>query len=147
TLYDGQGTAQSLIVSIPKIGNPNGPTGQVFNGTSSFNLSDNKPAVFIFDTLDGQIVAWNRDQGTTAVRVAAVPGAIFTGLALGTVGTANYLYAADNTGHIYVFDGSFTNVTNTIFAGKFTDPNGLAGFDPFNIQNINGNLFVTYAAV
>ena len=60
---------------------------------------------------------------------------------------ANYIYAADNTGHIVVFDTNFSNVTGTTFAGKFVDPNPVAGFHPFNIQNIGGNLYVTYAAV
>src|SRR5271157_3957856 len=115
TLYDGQGNIESLVVSIPSIGMPTGPTGQVFNGTTSFNLPDGSPAVFLFDTLDGQIVGWNHGTGTQA----------------DNVGSANYLYAADITGHVDVFDGSFNNVTNTIFAGKFVDPNGLSGFNPF----------------
>jgi len=147
TLYDGQGNIESLVVSIPSIGMPTGPTGQVFNGTTSFNLPDGSPAVFLFDTLDGQIVGWNKAAGTTALSVATVPGAVFTGLAIDNVGSANYLYAADNTGHVDIFDTGFNNVTNTIFAGKFVDPNGLPGFNPFNIQNINGNLYVTYAMV
>src|SRR5262249_51939469 len=37
------------------------------------------------------------------------------------------------------------NVTATTFAGKFTDPNALAGFKPFSIAFLNGNLFVAYA--
>jgi hypothetical protein len=45
-----------------------------------------------------------------------------------------------------VFDGTFDNVTSTTFAGKFVDPNPVAGFTPFNIQNLSGDLFVTYAA-
>ncbi len=147
TLYDGAGNIQSLVVSIPAIGQPQGPTGQVFNGTSSFNLSNGGPALFLFSTLDGQILGWNGNSGTTASNVATKSGAIFTGLANGSVGTANYLYAADATGHINVFDGSFQDVTNTTFAGKFTDPNALQGFTPYNIQNINGNIFVTYASV
>lgn len=147
TLYDGAGNIASLVVSIPAIGVPSGPTGQVFNGTSSFNLPNGMPAAFLFDTLDGQLLGWNGNPLTTAVNVATTPGAIYTGLANGSVGSANYLYAADNTGHIDVFDTNFTNVTGTTFAGKFVDPNALTGFNPFNIQNINGNLYVTYAKV
>ena len=86
-------------------------------------------------------------QGTTAVNVAMTSGAIYTGLATGSVGSANYLYAADNTEHSNVFDTNFNNVTSTTFAGRFVDPNALAGFNPFNIQDINGNLYVTYAKV
>lgn len=145
TLYDGAGNIVPLVVSIPAIGVPSGPTGQVFNGTSSFNLPNGMPAAFLFDTLDGQLLGWNGNPLTTAVNVATTPGAVYTGLANGSVGSANYLYAADNTGHVNVFDTNFANVTGTTFAGKFVDPNALAGFNPFNIQNINGNLYVTYA--
>ena len=147
TLYDGAGNIVPLVVSTPTIGFPQGPTGQVFNGTSNFVLSNGNPAVFLFATLDGQILGWNGGAGTTALNAATTPGAIFTGLANGNVGSANYLYAASATGHINVFDGNFKDVTNTTFAGKFSDPNALPGFNPYNIQNINGNIYVTYANV
>jgi uncharacterized protein (TIGR03118 family) len=147
TLYDGAGNIVSLVVSIPSIGFPAGPTGQVFNGTTSFNLPDGSPAHFLFDTLDGQLLGWNSGAGTTAVSVATTAGATFTGLAIGNSGGSNYLYAADVTGHIDVFDSSFNNVTGTTFAGKFVDPNAVSGFNPFNIQNIGGNIYVTYANV
>ena len=68
-------------------------------------------------------------------------------MAIGNAGGSNYLYAADNTGLVWVFDKNFKDVTFTTFAGKFVDPNSLPGFNPFNIQNINGNLYVTYAKV
>jgi uncharacterized protein (TIGR03118 family) len=147
TLYDGAGALVPLVVSVPPNGFPTGPTGQVFNGTSSFKLPDGSPAVFLFDTLDGRVLGWNGGAGTTAVNVSTVAGAVFTGLAIASSGGANYIYAADNTGHISVLDTNFNNVTGTTFAGKFVDPNSVAGFHPFNIQNIGGNLFVTYAAV
>ncbi|HME69559.1 MAG TPA: TIGR03118 family protein [Myxococcota bacterium] len=148
TLYDAAGNTVPLVVSTPSIGSPpTGPTGQVFNGTSSFNLPDGSSAEFVFDTLDGQILGWNAGTGTTAVSVVTSPGAMYTGLALANVGGSNYLYAVDIAGHINVFNTSFGNVTSTTFAGKFVDPNPVAGFNPFNIQNINGNLYVTYAAV
>ena len=147
TLYDGAGNVVPLVVSIPSIGFPSGPTGQVFNGTTSFSLPDGSPARFLFDSLDGQIVGWNSGVGTTAVSVVTSPGAVYTGLALANAGGSNYLYSADNTGHVNVFDTSFSNVTETTFAGKFVDPNAPPGFNPFNIQNIGGNLYVAYAAV
>jgi uncharacterized protein (TIGR03118 family) len=147
TLYDGAGNAVPLVVSIPPSGFPSGPTGQVFNGTSSFNLPDASPALFLFSTLDGRILGWNGGVGTTAVTAAITPGAVYTGLASASSGGANYIYAADNTGHINVFDTNFSNVTGTTFAGRFVDPNALPGFNPFNIQNVGGNLYVTYASV
>ncbi len=145
TLYDGAGNSIPLVVGIPPVGFPTGPTGQVFNGSSGFDLLNGNPAHFLFDTLDGRILGWNG--GATAATVATTPGAVYTGLAIASNGSANYIYAADNTGHITVFDSSFKNVTATTFAGKFVDPNAVPGFHPFNIQNIGGNLYVTYAAV
>lgn len=78
---------------------------------------------------------------------ATVPGpSALTGLAIGSVGGANYLYAANAAaGTIDVFDGTFTNVSSTTFAGKFVDPSLPAGVAPFNVQNIGGNIYVTYA--
>ncbi len=142
TLYDGAGNPVSLIVTIPGGTPPSGPTGQVFNGTSGFTLSNSKPASFIFDTLNGTIDAWNSGAGTTAVQVASTPGAVYTGLALASSGGSNYLYAADSTGQIRVFDSNFKSVT---LAGSFTDPNAVAGYSPFNIQLIGSDLYITYA--
>jgi uncharacterized protein (TIGR03118 family) len=143
--YDGAGNTIPLVVGIPPVGFPTGPTGQLFNSNSSFNLPDGSPAHFLFDTLDGRILGWNGarhggygcDRGRRRVHGARDRRS----------GGANYIYAADNTGHITVFDSSFNNVTGTTFAGKFVDPNAVTGFHPFNIQNIGGNLYVTYAAV
>ena len=59
TLYDGVGTIQSLVVTIPP-SNPNTssagtPTGTVFNGTTDFAVAPGKPAVFLFVSEDGVI--------------------------------------------------------------------------------------------
>jgi len=141
-------SVQSLLVSVP-----GGPTGQVFNSTpSNFQIpaaSGTVKAAFLFDTLSGTIQGWNPGStggANASVTVATVQGAAFTGLALGSSGGANYLYSANANGGIVVFDGTFANVTGTIFAGKFVDPNPVAGFTPYNIQILGGNLFVTYAS-
>jgi uncharacterized protein (TIGR03118 family) len=42
-----------------------------------------------------------------------------------------------------VFDSSFKPVT--LAAGAFTDPQLPAGFAPFNVQEINGDIYVAYA--
>jgi uncharacterized protein (TIGR03118 family) len=142
TLYDGAGTPAKLVVTIPGGSPPSGPTGQVFNGTTGFGLPNGSPAVFIFDTLNGTIDGWNGAAGTTAVQTASTKGAIFTGLALASSGASNYLYAADSTGQIRVFDSSYKPIT---LKGNFSDPNAVAGFTPFNIESIGSNLYVTYA--
>ena len=137
TLYNGAGVPQTLVVNIPPSG-IGGPTGQVFNNTTGFVLSDGKPAHFIFANLNGSISAWDPGIGTTAqVPPGAQPsgGASFTGLALAN----GLLYAADKgNSTIDVFNSSFVR------RGILTDPN-LPGFTPYNIQLLrDGRLYVTF---
>jgi uncharacterized protein (TIGR03118 family) len=143
TLYDGAGNIVPLVVSIPPGGPPSGPTGQVFNGGPGFLLSNGSSAKFIFDTLNGTIAGWNG--GTAAQQIVSTSGAVYTGLAQSSTGGSTFLYAADSTGQIHVFNSSWNDVTSTMFAGKFADPSLPAGFTPFNIQTIGSNLYVTYA--
>src|SRR3984885_12996194 len=140
TLYDGAGTIIPLVVSVPGGAPPTGPTGQVFSGTTSFALPGSGATHFIFATLNGTIEGWS--SGTTAVQVVSTPGAAYTGLALASSGGSTYLYAADSTGQIRVFNSSYQPTTLT---GNFTDPHPVAGFVPFNIQLIGSSLYVTYA--
>ena len=138
TLYSGAGAIVPLVVTVPP-GAPVGPTGQVFAGGTAFMLNGS-PADFIFATLAGTIDAWN---GTTTATVErTTPGATFEGLALAN----NMLYATNFQpgGGIDVFNSSYAPTT---VVGGFVDPNLPAGFAPFNIQNIGGNLYVTYAKV
>ena len=134
------------IVNIPKTAaGPQGPTGQVNNAnTSSFLVKggDGKSAHFIFANLNGTISAW--DAGPTAFIQVTTPGAVYTGLAIN--GAQTRLYAADDVppGRIDVFDSSFTPVT-TLGAGAFVDPSLPAGLVPFNVQDIGGDVYVTYA--
>ena len=124
-----------------------GPTGQVANTTSSFpvgNGGDNNPAHFIFANLNGTISAW--DTGATAHTQVTTQGAVYTGLAISQNLAQPLLYAANGagSGSINVFDKSFTpvNLGPNAFATPSQVPNG---FVPFNVQNINGNVYVTYA--
>lgn len=148
TLYNGAGTPQALVVTVPTTGaGPQGPTGQVFNGGSNFALTPGNPARFIFATLSGEIAGWNPavSPTTAVVQFAATDRAVYTGLANATVGGSDFLYAADfGNGKIDVFNSSFQKTT---LAGSFTDPNVPAGYSPYNIQNINGKLYVEYAKV
>jgi uncharacterized protein (TIGR03118 family) len=147
TLYNGAGGAVPLVVTIPTNGPnpPQGPTGQVFNTTTSFKLTNgnSNPATFLFDTLAGTIDGWNG--GTTAVQQLANAGASYTGLALGTSATGDTLYAA-NFGQAKI-DAISASFADEILAGSFTDPNLPAGYSPYNIQNIGGSLYVEYAFV
>lgn len=141
TVYDGTGHSQGLVVTIPAAGSAaNGPvTGQVYNGTTDFQVSGT-PANFIFVNEDGVVSAWT--SGTTAVTEAdrSATGAVYKGLAMGSSGGANFLYATNfNSGMVDVFDHAFAYHTS------FTDPGVPAGFAPFGIANFNGLLYVTFA--
>jgi uncharacterized protein (TIGR03118 family) len=150
TLYTGTGTPfpqpTPLVVTIPgSATGPSGPTGQAFNSTTSFVLSNNNPAAFLFANLNGTISGWNGGSGTNAQVVAGTPGAaVYTGLAIGSSGGNNYIYAANHAGGIDVFNQNFALTT---LAGNFTDPNLPADLSPFNVANIGGQLYVTYAQV
>lgn len=142
TLYNSAGVPQSLVVTIPSPLGGSTPTGQVFNPTADFKVGVNK-ALFIFATEDGTISGWAG--GTAAIQAADLSGqgAVFKGLALGNVGSNNFLYATDfRNGTIDVFNASFTPMS---LSGNFVDPNLPAGYAPFNIQDLNGQLYVTYA--
>jgi uncharacterized protein (TIGR03118 family) len=138
TLYGTTGAPAPLVVTTP----PGGPTGQVFNGTSDFAQPGGGVSRFIFATLAGTIDGWTPTNGTTAMTLASTPGAVYTGLAIGSNGAGNFLYAANAAGGIDVFDSAFNHAT---LSGAFTDPNLPAGYTPYNIQNINGSLFVEYS--
>ena len=145
TLYTGEGEKVPLVVDIPQAGPPTGPTGQVFAGGSGLMLSNQSEGLFFFASLDGSISGWNQAAGTTAeVVVQPSAGAIYTGLALANMNGSSFLYAANNlTGAIDVFDSNYQPVAlgpDAFAAGE--NPNGLA---PFNVQQIDGLIYVTYA--
>ena len=152
TLYNGVGApfpvGTPLVVSTPQnASGPAGPTGQVFNSTTSFSLPTGGKGLFFFANLDGSISGWNGAQGTSAFKVVpsstSMRPAIYTGITIGSNAGNSFIYAANGaTGKIDVFDTNFQAATLT---GSFTDPNAPAGLQPFNVQNLNGTLYVTYA--
>ena len=147
TLYTGDGNPAPqptpLIVTIPApTPPPAGPTGQAFTGTSSFTMKGGGSAIFSFANLDGSISAWNPSLGTNAAAQIDTPGALYTGLTVGSFGGSNFLYAANHAGSIDVFDQTFTPHS---LPGSFTDPLLPAGLTPFNVATIGGKIYVTYA--
>jgi len=172
TLYNGAGTTQGLVVTIPK--NPNNtsaehgsPSGTVFNGSkTNFLLGANEPAVFLFATLDGTIAGWNpsvaisrgkKAPSTNAVGKAIMrDGSVYTGLTMAEIGAKTYLYAANFTkGHVDVFNTGFQRVTlpqvpngdlfNPGLEAPFFDALLPAGYAPYNVQAIGTDIVVTYA--
>ncbi len=117
----------------------------ITTGPTDFLVGTSK-AAFIFANLDGSISGWNGSASSTIE--ATVPGASFTGLAIGnTSGGAPQIYAADqNSGKIDIFN------SNWQMTGTISDPHFAkfpAGYAVFNVQNLSVNgkqtIFVTYA--
>jgi uncharacterized protein (TIGR03118 family) len=175
TLYDGTGAIIPInktgIVIVPPPGFAPGtqsaPTGIVFNGSATdFQVTPNGPgAHFIFATEDGTISAWaggvsatlevdNSDKGSAN-------GAVYKGATSGEVNGKKFLYVTNfRSAKVEVYDTNFKRVhlnddafnPNANGDGDDRDSRGEhiadripAGFAPFNIQNIGGTLFVTYA--
>lgn len=160
TLYNGPGSKQSLVVTIPPA-DPNNPktptgtpTGTVFNGSETdFLLAPGKHAEFIFSTLDGAIVGWNptvalaagqTPPSTHAVTVVKTKGAIYKGLAVAFINNSPHLYAANfGEGRVDVFDSAFHFVP--LPEDRFHDGEVPEGFVPFNVKAIGDDIVVTYA--
>ena len=122
-------------------------------------------AKFVFVTEDGCINAWSAN---TAVAMSTAPlivdysktanylpnaaNCVFTGVALtnNAFNTAayakaggNHLFAADVRNNVIrVFDNKWKDVTDTY---HFQTPASVGRLHPFNILDLNGHLFVTYA--
>jgi uncharacterized protein (TIGR03118 family) len=144
TLYNASGTKMSLTVVIPGAGllSAGVPTGLVLNSTTDFDIPGSGPALFIFAGEDGTIAAWNTSSGSSAHLVAnrSSEDAVYKGIAIASNGGANFLYLTNfKNNSVDVFDGDFG------FVKSFTDPTVPAGFAPFGIANIGGQLFVTFA--
>ena len=127
------------------------PTGQVFNGSDSFQIKVNgswTPAVFLFDSESGHITAWAPGNPTpTVARIkASVSGAVYKGLTITNVaGRGPLLLAADfPRNRIDVFNGKFQR---TSVKGGFHDSTLPKGWGPFNVQAIGNLVYVSYAKV
>ncbi|MDH2416521.1 TIGR03118 family protein [Nocardioides sp. CER19] len=132
-----------LVVSVPG----GAPTGQVFNDTTAFQVpGTTQSALFIFAGEHGDLSAWNPavSPRTAAVSVGHVPGAVFKSLALVHTHRGPRLLAADFHGNrIDVFNERFHGVRTA--PGAFRDRSLPRGYAPFNIAEVGGRVFVTYA--
>jgi uncharacterized protein (TIGR03118 family) len=140
-------TRDPLVVQIPF----GSPSGAVFNGTGDFKLNDGNPARFLVSQETPWAGGWDPGlQPPTSGQfvVDTVPaGAVYKGITVTQDGTSNFLYLANiRSGAIEVYDTHFNRVA---LPGNFNDPTTTvplpSNFAPFNVQNIGGKLFVTYA--
>jgi uncharacterized protein (TIGR03118 family) len=148
-LYDGSGVPQSLQVVIPPPKGQDGPatpTGTVFNFTNSFDVAPKLKGIFIFVTEDGTISAWNPgfDLLHARLKVNNAGNAIYKGVAIAKTAQGPRLYATNfQSGHVDVFNGGFHPVAMPPTA--FVDSMLPANYAPFGIQNVGGNIVVTFA--
>lgn len=157
TLYDGTGAIVPLVVTIPPPKGeqgPSAPTGAVRNYTTEFEVAPGQPAFFIFVTEDGTISGWNPNVNPleAVLKVNRPKHAIYKGVALATTSRGARLYATNfQTGNVEVYDGHFHRRHEE---ERFRDNDGDRDRDrgglpphfvPFGIQNVGGNLVVTYA--
>jgi uncharacterized protein (TIGR03118 family) len=162
TLYRPDGAPVSLVVTIPPTSADTeppihaAPTGIVFNPLmNAFLLPNGQPAAFIFDGEDGSIAAWNgalKPITSAIIKVDnSATGAVYKGLAMASRPNGGpTLYATNfHAGTVEMYDSQFQPV---MIPGSFMDPSppavpsGATGWGPFNIAEINGFIFVTFAA-
>ena len=123
---------QGLQVTIPGDGTP---TGQLFSGTTAFHTN-----LFIFASEDGTISGWRGSLGTTAEVLVARSTAVYKGITLTSSNGEPILLAANFAeGTLDAYD------TNLTLLAQFADPRAPAGYAPFNVQSLNGMVFVTFA--
>ena len=104
------------------------------------------PSLFVFATEDGTIAGWSPAANATSAIIAAdnsAEGAVYKGLAIATGPQARLFAANFRENSIDVFDASFQRIVKP--PGSFSDPTIPDGFAPFNVANLNGKLYVTYA--
>jgi uncharacterized protein (TIGR03118 family) len=133
-------------------GTQSAPTGVVFNGSlTDFLVAPGKQAIFIFATEDGTISGWNPGVNVTNAILkvdnsdkGSSNSAVYKGMTSGEIEGKRFLYVTNfRSARVEVYDTNFQRVH--LDEDAFDDDSIPAGFSPFNIQNIGGSLFVTYA--
>src|SRR5713226_4912886 len=168
TLYDGAGTPQNFFPDPHPDSNGNGidspfnnfvmvpppgfapgtqsaPTGVVFNGSpTNFLVAPGKQAIFIFATEDGTISGWNPGVNVDNSDKGSSNSAVYKGMTSGEIQGKKFLYVTNfRSARVEVYDTNFQPVH--FGEDAFDDERIREGFAPFNVQNIGGSLFVTYA--
>ena len=138
-----------LNVTIPGAGGGQGnPTGTVFTtlAGNTFRVSAGGltgHSLFLFDSEDGTISGWapSVDLHNAIIAVDhSANGDEFKGLTLTNLGSAPEILAADFAhNQVEVFNNQFQQT------GSFTDTSLPAGYAPFNVQTLNGKVYVAFA--
>jgi len=172
TLYDGAGNAIMALpsVKIPSatitMGGTASPDGIVWNGNFLQFIVPSGAAmgntcIFIFATEDGTISCWapgNLTNPTIVLNAQLIidntnsnmtTSPVYKGLAIGTNSRGTFIYATDFRNNRVVAWNSAFGFDATLTA-KFQDAAlqagyASSGFAPFGIQNIDGDIWVTWA--
>lgn len=152
--YDAAGNELSLVARVagpPSLEANPGPSAIVYNSTGGFIPRDSVlPSPFLFATTDGTISGQYADpngdilESTLLVVDQSTHGAVYTGLAILTPNCCAPFLAVAN------FKDALIETYTDFFAPlgipeAFIDKNLPAGYAPYNIQVIGGQVFVTYA--
>ncbi|HZD47828.1 MAG TPA: TIGR03118 family protein [Silvibacterium sp.] len=153
--YDAVGDELALVARVagpPSLEANPGPSAIVYNPTGTFILGGLGaiPSPFLFATTDGTISGQYADRNGDILEstILAVDnskeGAVYTGLAILTPNCCAPFLAVAN------FKDRFIETYTDFFAplgipGAFIDSKLPAGYAPFNLQVVGGQLFVTYA--
>jgi uncharacterized protein (TIGR03118 family) len=150
TIYTSNGTPNATTKpAVPGANSANGvPTGGVNNSTGGFLIQGKAPS-FMFVTADGTISGWASAVDATKAFIMvnnSAQGAVYYGMAISatTTNAAPMIYAANfHSGAIEVYDTNYKPVT--LAGTPFVDAAVPAGYGPFNIWNLGGKLYVTWA--
>jgi uncharacterized protein (TIGR03118 family) len=127
TLYIGDGTKQTLVVTIPPASAAPGntamgtPSGVISSDSTTDFPVGGAPSRFVFSTLDGAIAGWNPAVGVASgatppsthaeIVATGAPGSVYTAIASAFIKGKRYLYVANFGLHrIDVYDSTFRPV-------------------------------------
>ncbi|MGH9406420.1 MAG: TIGR03118 family protein [Terriglobia bacterium] len=149
TLHTGAGSKLGLTVTVNTATPPpppNGPSGVVFNSGTGFVVTSTAKtgaSLFLFSDLNGNVYGWNGGMGNTMADVGAtVSHGVLTGLAITPTASDIYVSNFTPTGGILEFDSNWKPIATT-----FVDASLPAGYEPYNVEDINGTLFVAYEPI
>lgn len=134
---------QNLEVAIPGDGVP---TGQLFDEAGSFNGD-----IFIFAGEDGTISGWRPALDSAAELLVSRTNAVYKGITLVNIKSNNHgngKHKATTTPLLFLAnfkEGTVDIYDTNMVLTQISDPTVPAGYAPFNVQNIDGDIFVTFA--
>ncbi|HEY7115993.1 MAG TPA: TIGR03118 family protein [Tepidisphaeraceae bacterium] len=150
--FDSTGAQAAANVIIPNAAGQteSNPTGVVANDTGGFVVSsggNSAASEYVFVTENGTVSGWNIGVDPTHAIMEvdnSASGAVYKGAAIASRKHHAILYAANfHSGRIDLFDSNFASIATKRKA--FRDSFLPAGYAPFNVANVDGFLYVTYA--